>query len=83
MFLQANELMRQHIRIDMDVLQKACDVLKVFKDVTTHMSSQQNTTASLLKPLLHQLLVHSKPREDDPPSIHQAKAALYHDLENR
>jgi serine/threonine protein kinase len=40
-------------------------------------------TASLIKPLLHKLMTISKPVEADPKVIHQAKANLYHDLQNR
>lgn len=45
------------------------------------MSSQSYMTASLLRPLLSNLLVACKPGE--PNNIHQAKAVLYHDMEKR
>lgn len=47
------------------------------------MSSETVTTASLIRPLLQQLQELSKPSSDDPPTIHQAKASLYHNLETR
>lgn len=76
-------MLRLHSKIDNDILEAAMTVLKVFKDVTTMMSSQTTATASLVKPLLHQLMQISKPMEGDERAIHQAKATLYHDLEKR
>ena len=70
-------------RIDVDVLEKICSVLKPLKDVTTLMSSQTQTTASLVRPLLYKLMKVSEPANDEPQPIHQAKANLFHDLEKR
>lgn len=71
--------------IDLDLLEKCAAILKPFKDVTVIMSSETSTTASLIRPLLHQLLTHVKPNADsnDPRIVHQSKAALYHHLELR
>lgn len=72
-------------QVDLEVLDNCSSILRPFKDVTVLMSSESTTTASLIRPLLHQLVAHSKPtaEAEDPPVIHQARAALYHDLETR
>ena len=67
----------------MDLLGRFIEVLKPFKDITTMLSSQTNVTVSLVKPLLRKLMVASKPTAGEPAALHQAKAALYHDLEAR
>ena len=75
------DLIRDHGRLDMDLLESCVEVLKPFKDVTVLMSSEISATAPLIKPLLSQLMGLSKPESDDPPSRHQA--TFYHDLEKR
>lgn len=65
------------------MLEKFAEVLRPFKQITTLMSSQSTVTASLIKPLLTQLIAASKPKEGEPSTLHQAKAALYHDLQAR
>ena len=67
----------------MELVEAAMNVLKIFKDVTTMMSSQRQSTASLIKPLLHRLMQVARPVEEDQQPIHQAKATLFHDLEKR
>ena len=82
---QMKDLLKLHMKIDMDLLERTCSVLKVFKDTTVFMSSQSAVCVSLLKPLLHKLMLVSKPLSDssDPTVLHDAKARLYHDLEKR
>lgn len=75
--------MKNETSVDVDMMRKAVEVMKTFKGVTTIMSSQKDVTASLVKPLLHKLILTSKPVEGDPRAIHQAKANLYHDLLKR
>ena len=75
--------MRQHSRLDLELLEKFVEVLQPFQQVTTLLSSQTMVTASLVKPLLKQLMNASRPQEGEPTLLHQAKATLYHDLEER
>lgn len=82
-FEQNKELLKQHAKVDLEILEAVRDVLKVFESTTVEMSSQRKSTASLVKPLLHTLMVSSRPKEGEAPALHQAKATLYHDLESR
>lgn len=75
--------MKHYHKLDLELLEGCVQVLLPFKEVTIVMSSQREVTASLVKPLLSQLMVKSKPQEGEPPMLHQAKATLYHDLEKR
>lgn len=79
------DLLRTLTHIDLDILDRCAVILRPFKDVTVFMSSETSTTASLILPLLQQLTANAKPDVDagDPPVIHNAKAALYHNLETR
>lgn len=79
------DLLSQLGRVNMDALEKAVVVLKPLKNVTTLMSSQSKTTASIVvvRPLLYKLMKACEPQADDQQPIHQAKASLFHDLENR
>ena len=76
-------MLRKYSKIDLDLLERFAAVLAPFEATTKVMSSQTCVTASLVKPLLANLLERSKPQEDDPPVLHQAKATLYHDIEQR
>jgi len=77
------DLLRLHGKIDIELVEKLVEVLKPFKDATVLMSSQTVVTASLIKPLLSNLMMSSRPAEGDATNLHQAKAQLFHDLENR
>lgn len=70
--------------VSIELIEKACAVLKPFLDVTRLMSSENSPTVSLIRPLIHQLMQSTVPTPDrDPPLIHQMKATIYHDLETR
>lgn len=81
--LKLTDMLRNHSRIDIDLLERFTLVLKPFKDVTVLMSTQVNVSSSLVKPLLNQLMKHAKPKDSEPPVLHQAKATLFHDLQAR
>ena len=51
------DLVRHHGRLDLELIENFITVLKPFKDATVLMSSQRSVIASLLKPLLAQLMV--------------------------
>ena len=76
-------MLKHRSKLDLELFEKCQEVLRPLKDVTTLMSSQTNTTSSLVKPLLHQLMLAAKPQTEENSSLHQAKATLYHDLEKR
>lgn len=78
---QMKDPLKLHSKVDFDLLEQCCVVMKSFKDVSTFMCSQNVVTASLTKPLLHSLMTKSKPQQVK--DIHQAKATLYNDLEKR
>ena len=71
--------------VDINLLEEICKLLKPFKDVTTVMSTESSSSVSLIRPLLMQLKDHCKPTPEleDLPLIHEAKAAMFHDLETR
>ena len=77
------DLLRHHGRLDLELIENFITVLKPFKDATVLMSSQRLVTASLLKPLLAQLMAVSKPSNGEQAILHQAKANLFNDLEKR
>lgn len=73
-----------HQNIDIELMQQISSLLKPFKDVTKIMSSEHSASISLIRPLLSQLVEITKPVTDiDATVIHEAKAAMHHDLEQR
>lgn len=73
----------KHKSIDIELIQSFADTLEPFKTVTIMMSSQTTVTISLVKPLLSKLMTLSRPTVGEIRVLHQTKAILHHDLENR
>ena len=76
-------MLRRYSKMNLDLLERCAAVLAPFEAATKVMSNQTCVTDSLVKPLLANVLERSKPQEDDPSVLHQAKATLYHDIEQR
>lgn len=79
------DYLRVFKQIDTDLLTGIKDTLKLFKDLTTLMSSESTCTVSLVRPFIAKLLAHLKPdpSREDPTAIHEARARMFHDLETR
>jgi hypothetical protein len=83
--LKMNDLLHYLEVSKIDILEKIVPLLQPFKDTTNMMSSETTCSVSLLRPLLCNLLNVTRPDPslNDPPKIHQMKAAMYHSLERR
>lgn len=80
-----NELLKVMNQIAFDEVEALTAILKPFKHVTELMSTETSSSISLIRPLLHQLIGLVKPDVtlNDSPTIHRAKAVMFHDLESR
>ena len=83
--LQHQELLKQIEMADVEILEMLEALLAPFKAVTLTMSTESSSSISLMRPLLHKLMTSCKPDVSlgDLNVIHEAKAAMYHDLKTR
>lgn len=81
--LKMMDLIRMNNAIDLDLMERLCQLLKPFKDVTLVISSEKSSSISLVRPLLSQLLSATVPSPNDLPMMNQVKATIHHDLEKR